>query len=178
MKVKEKIGIDVDLTVVDSVAPWKEWYRKLTGHDISDEIKITDYNLEKLMKLHKNPLEFWSKTDLYDNLEPIKNSVEVIKKLKEEGYIIIFVSACVPAHEQSKRKFLQRNFEFDGFISTNDKQFVDMDYFIDDYEKNLLTVSSFRNCKCFRIDSEVNFFTKSIFHGGSWKDFYKFVKEN
>jgi len=173
------IGIDVDLTVVDSVTPWKEWYKKLTGHDISDEIDTTDYNLEKLMKMHNDPLAFWRKSDLYDNLEAYKDAVEYINVLKEEGHIILFVSSCMPEHEQSKRMFLQRNFNFDGFISTHDKQYVDMDFFIDDYDKNLNAVSNFRSdCKCFRIDSEVNRSAPTKFRNGNWKQFYDFIQEN
>jgi len=129
------LAIDVDLTVVDTVTPWKEWYTNLTGHELG-EITSDSNDLETLMKNHNDPLQFWRKPDLYDNLKPLDGALEYIPKLKDLGLDIVFVSACMSEHEQSKRFFLQRNFPYmDGFISTGDKSFVRCDYFVDDYKK-------------------------------------------
>jgi hypothetical protein len=42
------------------------------------------------------------------------------------------VSHCVPEHEDSKIRFLKRNFKDYAFISTRDKGYVDYDLIVDD----------------------------------------------
>lgn len=172
------IGVDIDLTVVDSVTPWKDWYLKLTGHDLGDEISNVNNDLQALMHKHSDPLSFWKDTELYDDLTAFEDSIRILKKLHSEGYNIVFVSTCFPEHENSKKMFCQRNFPFmSGFISTADKQFVKMDYFIDDYKKNLRLVKSYQpECGVFHIRSDIN--SKSDeFTYGSWDDFYSFIYE-
>ena len=148
------LAVDVDLTVVDSVTPWLEWYKKLTGHDLG-KITNDNSNVEELMHNHNDPLSFWKKGDLYDDLEPIENTVEVLRKLSEH-MDIIFVSACFPEHENSKKMFLNRNFPFmKGFISTSDKQYVKCDYFIDDYYKYVKLIYD-TGVKCYQIKTDIN----------------------
>jgi len=178
MRFNKIIGVDVDLTVCDSVTPWKDWYRKLTGHDITDEISEVNNDLQDLMKHHSDPLSFWKKTDLYDNIKPYKEAVEVLTHLSELGYTIVFVSSCFPEHENSKKMFLKRHFPFaSGFISTSDKQFVQMDFFIDDYKKNLKLVQSHQpRCNCFHIKSGIN--KEDGFPFGDWEKFEEMVLQS
>jgi len=129
------IAIDVDLTVVDTVSPWKDWYHKLTGHDIG-EISSENNDLETLMKRHDDPLKFWRDPKLYDDLMALEPALYFIEKIHDLGVKVVFVSACMPEHESSKKFFLRRNFPYmEGFISTADKRFVKCDYFVDDYRR-------------------------------------------
>jgi len=171
------IGVDVDLTVVDTVSPWTEWYFKLTGHDIG-EITSENNDIENLMHNHSDPLLFWKDPKLYDELCPIYGAVETLQKLKDEGYEILFISSCFPEHETSKRLFLRRWFNFDhGFVSTSDKQYIKCDFFIDDFKKYCKLVSEKQpECKVFQINSGIN--NKSDFEFGNWDDFYDFVQKN
>lgn len=151
------IGIDVDLTVVDALTPWVEWYKDLTGHDISEEMLELDYGLEELMHQHASPLDFWKKSDLYDNLEPISSSKVNIDILSEH-FDIIFISACFPEHAQSKEYFLKRNFPYlKGFINTQSKGFVRCDYYVDDYGKYLKQVQDGNpDCITFQHETPLN----------------------
>lgn len=168
------IAIDVDLTVVDSVSPWKQWYTNLTGHDLG-EITSDSNDLETLMKNHNDPLQFWRKPDLYDSMEPIKEAVLYIGLLKDLGFTIIFVSACMPEHEQSKRFFLQRNFPYmDGFISTGDKSFIRCDYFVDDYKKYCRQMLP--HADVFHIKTEINSACDE-FPYVDWYQIYNSIKE-
>ena len=171
------IGVDIDLTIVDTLTPWIEWYKKLTGNDLKNDVVGMVYNIEDLMKSHRDPLEFWRRPDLYDDLEPIPDAVEVLNELKRQGHTIIFISSCFPEHENSKRYFLQRNFDFDGFISTSDKHFVKCDHFIDDYNKYLDKIKDFYpDTKTFRINTILNENNPSKHATGDWYDFLRFVK--
>ena len=136
------IAVDVDLTVVEMINSWVEWYYKKTGVKL-EEFKSKTWNIEELMIHHNDPMEFWKNPNLYDEVSPIENSVEVLRELSED-YDIVFVSHCLPEHENSKRYFIKRNFPFaKGFISTGDKGFVKCDIVIDDYIKYLSNFDDF-----------------------------------
>ena len=169
------IAVDVDLTVVDSVTPWKAWYTKLTGHDLG-EVTSENNNLEEMMKNHNDPMQFWRQPDLYDNLQPIKEAVRALKKLHNMGYKIIFVSACQPEHEVSKRMFLGRNFPYhDGFISTGDKKHVACDYFIDDYKKYCRQQND--RATVFQIKTELNSSSNGEFAYVDWEEIVEIMEE-
>ena len=134
---KKILGVDVDLTIVDTLTPWVEWYEQQTNHNISDKLNSLDYNIELLMNEHPTPLDFWKNRELYDNLKPFKESINVLDSLKEK-YDIIFISSCFKEHERSKENFLNKYFPFHSeFISTSEKGKINCDVMIDDYYKNL-----------------------------------------
>lgn len=137
MSRRKVILVDVDLTVVNPVVGWVGWYHNLTGHDIEDDMKDIEWNVDSLMHYHPDPLSYWKKPDLYDEMVPYPDAVKVLTALSS-WCDIVFVSHCFPEHETSKRFFCQRNFPFmSGFISTKEKKYVKGDFFIDDLEKNL-----------------------------------------
>jgi len=168
------IGVDVDLTVVDSVKPWKQWYKNLTGHDIG-EVTRENNDIEALMHQHSDPLSFW-KGPIYDDLEAFPEAIQVLTELHNRGYRIVFISACFPEHIESKRMMLMRNFKFPhGFISTHDKEYCKVDYFIDDYSKYCGKVSQYNpDCKVFQFKTEINT-NSGLYHYGSWEDFLVYV---
>jgi 5'(3')-deoxyribonucleotidase len=135
------IGIDVDLTLVNSLENWVLWYEHKTGHSLLNDFnKNIDHglNIQKLMIYHDSPLDYWKLPDLYDNLHPMDGCVQVVKYLQEIGHDIIFISYCVPSHIDSKTSFLNRNFGPDiKLIDTKHKEYVKMDMFIDDHSEFL-----------------------------------------
>ena len=73
------IAIDVDETVVDSRIP---------------------------IHTEEEAIAYFNQTDLYDNFEPIKDAVESIKKIKESGNVVVFITRCFENHKKSKLNFL------------------------------------------------------------------------
>lgn len=130
------IGVDVDLTVVNMLDKWVNWYYDETGHEITYFGELR-WNINYLMTEHPDPMSFWKNPNLYDNEPTLPNAKEVLGELSLK-HDIIFVSHCMPEHENSKRRFIQENFPFHkGFISTGDKGYVRCDVFIDDSGKML-----------------------------------------
>lgn len=136
---KKVIAIDVDLTVVDTLTPWLNWFYSKTLKRVENESR--SYNLEhEMIDLIKdsgvppfNPLAFWHQSNLYDNLPPLPGSVEAVNRMIEAGYTVVFVSSCVSAHTDSKIRFLQKHFHKDcKFIATFHKELVDYVLLIDD----------------------------------------------
>jgi 5'(3')-deoxyribonucleotidase len=171
---KPILAVDVDLTVVDTITHWLTWYKQITGHCIENDIFGQHYDIEKIMSMHLSPRDYWKLPDLYDKLEPIEGSVNALTKLSEK-YDIIFVSACFPEHEMSKKYFIQRNFPFyKGFISTNKKGYVMCDVFIDDYSKYLKQVQDLNpECLCIMHKSPLNQNLESDFPVMSWDEILK-----
>lgn len=135
------IAVDVDLTVVDSLTPWLEWFKKFTDKPVQNLTRT--YNLVPEMKAileadglknYLDPLSYWRHTDLYDELYPVEGSIEALYRAKRDGgHQIVFVSSCFPEHTQSKINFVDRFFPFnDGFVATHEKHFIAYDELIDD----------------------------------------------
>lgn len=135
------ITIDVDGVVVEPYYLWWQWmectcgvYRPMPERK-GDE--LVDYDLSKyfkkeLKKLRVDALDFWRGTDVYNFLRPMPGSVEVIKKLAEEGHKIMWATHCKGFHTRSKYRFIERNYPIKGFFATKEKHEIRTDVMIDD----------------------------------------------
>ena len=139
------IVVDVDLTVVRSDILW--WKELREGYELvwgtkAEQLRIgggdrfvKHYDLSKYFPDIPEELryKFWSKPNLYQELPPIKRSVETLKHFSDQGARIIFASYCKKGHFGSKYDWLKEHYPFmDGFIATKEKHFVKADVFIDD----------------------------------------------
>ena len=170
---RKVIGIDVDLTIVDTLTPWLEWYKEKTGEKIN--IDDIEYNVEKIMEKCDNPLKFWKREDLYDNLQPIEEAKKYIDILSNH-FDIVFISSTFGEHYKSKERFIERHFPYADFIATHTKKYIDVDYFIDDHKKYIDEVYEYaksrgRKVFCYRLKTMLN---KS---GLEWKEIFEDIKE-
>lgn len=137
--------IDCDQTVVDSAYAWYEWLEMMTRAGYSYDVVQKHYNFSDVYasvwldkEVAGHPYDFWRGKSVYDNLEPLKGSVEALQTLKNVGYDIVFVSAIKGNHTKSKWNFLQKHFPFmDAFIATKEKGYVRADLVIDDRNRFL-----------------------------------------
>lgn len=147
---KPIIGVDVDLTIIDIDLAWIEYVgKKLFPNNYGEafarvsfykkQYEDIPYNIADVFKeeLEKNPIDlydFWRSETLYNELEPIEDSVKVLKKLSKD-YRIVFCSAHKGWHAKSKYYFLNRWFPFhSGVILTQEKHMCckGWDVYIDD----------------------------------------------
>lgn len=143
------IGVDVDCCVVDMLTPWFNWFETQNRHLglRRPQFDQYTYRLDPVMDKMVHDIEnhnswssfsYWQKRNLYDDLVPVKGAEFWLKQLHDRGFKIVFVSLCVPEHEESKRNFLKKHFPYAaGFISTGDKQYTKYDIFIDDSAENI-----------------------------------------
>lgn len=133
------IAVDVDLTVVDTLTPWLEWFEKKTGKKVLNE--DGNYNLvpEMTELIYESgvrwfdPMEWWKNPHLYSNFSALPWSSYRLRQMSWAGWDVVFVSSCVPEHSRSKKEFIEDCFDFRrGFIDTHDKHFVNYDVLIDD----------------------------------------------
>lgn len=142
---KLTIAFDFDLTFVDSLGPWIGWVNNsgatppILWSDIQDKGDLVPFFESRGVSM---AWEYWLMADLYDNMKPMENAVEVLRVLKERGHTIICVSKCTPEHLESKKRMLDKYVPFiDGFVDTGDKQFVDFDVIIDDSDEMVLKIA-------------------------------------
>lgn len=110
------IGVDVDGVVVDTLSLYKEAAKHL-----------------------KDPLDYWRSEDLYDNLTPVKGSVEKLEQLSRY-FGIVFISRLKGSHHKSKVYFTKKWFPFqEGFIGTHEKYLMNNSVvaMFDDLPENL-----------------------------------------
>lgn len=164
-RLNKVIGVDVDLTVVNSALAWFTWLNEKCGQDLNfyeiwaDRMELP-YNISTLFDIPEglDPFDFWRKPDLYDDLESIPRSSKVIRKLYEMGYDIVFISYCFDCgtHSQSKVNFLKREFDFITekdfhFVQTRSKGVLSksLDYMVDDRIEFLNQMEDNVNCIMF-----------------------------
>ncbi len=131
---KQIIAVDIDNTVVNTGELWHLWLLSRFKQVRCFKPLKQPYNLTELFELPEgvDGFDFWRDPSLYNGLQPVKNSVEVLSKLSEK-YDIIFVSQAKGWHHKSKFKFIEKWFPFNkGLILTKEKNYVRCDYFIDD----------------------------------------------
>lgn len=174
------IGVDVDLTVVDTGMHWGSWLAyKGAKLDYAAMATAMDndcipYNLSKLAILPEaiDPLDFWRDPKLYDSLLPLDYAVSTLEALHNKGHKIVFVSAIKGDHHKSKYYFLKKHFPFlSGVVFTKEKHFVNLDVMIDDRCDVLNKFDGGKTCKI-RFDTvyEQSEKCEAHFVVKSWKD--------
>lgn len=138
------IGVDVDLTVVDSDNGLFDHCNFLTGlsrshESVTEHLGHVPYDFSVLYPelTDQQITRYWGGDDFYDSMLPIEGSVEALRRLSRK-HSIVFVSILTGNHHDSKLRFLKQHFPFAaGFIGTKQKHFARIDMLIDDRVENL-----------------------------------------
>ena len=131
------IVVDVDLTLVDTLTPWVEWWEFMTDSKfdwtkVGPDFSINDQLKTKMTR--KEYMVWWNRADLYDELKPHEGSRQLLRWYSALGYEIFFVSKCEPGHFQSKVRFLSKYFPFhSGLINTAAKHSIEADIYFEDH---------------------------------------------
>jgi len=160
---KKIMNVDVDLVVADSLPVWLQWFKKNSRDNIDFDFSWHDgpYHLSKTMKKHMDidPEEFWRTPDLYDYVDPMTGSEEVLRDLSEE-YDIRFITHSIYEHKQSKNLFLERHFPFnDGVyhVEAEEKWEFDADVWVEDRVDTIETlVQTQPDCHVFHMVNDLN----------------------
>ena len=139
------IGIDVDLVVCDPVDKWFDYMNNITGRYNKEkffaENKVIDYNLgEYFPELTKQEIMHYWSGEIYDDIKPYQDAVEVINNLSKK-HKIAFISYCKKGHFGNKVDCLKEWFDIPqehwSFYATKQKAGVRVDCMIDDRNSNL-----------------------------------------
>lgn len=135
------LACDVDGVVVDMFSRWYEYLRETTGLEVRKDFACKFYDLHTPFSeavSQELAWGWWKSFNLYDDVIPMEGAVEGLKKFKESGFDIVFVSHVEGVHGKSKHDMLREFFPFmDGFIATREKNYVRATVAIDDRLKHL-----------------------------------------
>lgn len=146
------IGVDCDMTVVDTGIAWIEWLNKSSKdeeeyrgfHDLMDKDGLIDYYVGGLfnnLKFGIDPMDFWRNKYLYHTLRPLSACEEVLQRQHQKGNDIVFISTLTGQHGSSKYDFLKHYFPYlNAVVFTKEKWAVKCDVLIDDRSNVLNTM--------------------------------------
>ena len=140
------IMVDIDgiLNTLDTTV--LEVYNEDSGDNLRPEA-ITEYHIEKFVKpeYRENFKNYFLDKRVWRRIEVVKYACEVLNKLWDEGYNLIFVTKTECENMVKKRNWLNRNFSFMGadnirkrLYSAPKKQLIRADIAIDDGLFNLV----------------------------------------
>lgn len=132
---------DVDGVVVDLSYKWYERLNYLTASSLTYEEVSQHYDYYKPFTefiTKEDAHSFWKQSNLYNEAVPLTGAVEFIAEFKKQGWDVVFASHTEGSHAKSKYDFLERHFEFDGFMATREKHFLRANIAIDDRAEHLV----------------------------------------
>ncbi|MNQ66025.1 putative 5'(3')-deoxyribonucleotidase [compost metagenome] len=87
-------------------------------------------------------MDWWRQQWLYQDMEPIEDSIDVLEELSE-WFDIVVVSASKAAHFKGKYHWVKNHFPFvKGFYATKEKGGIRADIAVDDRNEYLLQYDS------------------------------------
>lgn len=140
------IMVDIDgiLNTLDTTV--LEVYNEDSGDNLRPE-DVTEYHIEKFVKpeYRENFKNYFLDKRVWRRIEVVEYAREVLEKLWNEGYNLIFVTKTECENMVKKRNWLNRSFPFMGadnirkrLYSAPKKQFIRADIAIDDGLFNLI----------------------------------------
>lgn len=138
-----KIAIDIDNVVYTTTQAVVDQFNEYTGENLSIN-DILSYRIENYVapKHEKLVGALFCDKNTWKRVKVLPDCVEVVRRLFETGHEIYFATATIPENIYKKAKFLKRTFPFldidKCLISIRNKQLLNVDVLIDDYENNLI----------------------------------------
>ena len=181
----KKLYIDIDNTLINTIATITKlynedfkWYSKFEPVDWHT-VKTWDFEeLELASREYIN--HYFNQPRFFREVIFMDDVIEVIGRLYQKGYEIIFCSMCFSPNGRGKDWFLRGLFPYAKFINVNIKEFPDKSHidmtgsiFVDDDGKNLDTSNAdIKVCFGDILPWNENYDGDRCY---SWLDFEKFI---
>lgn len=173
-----KIGIDIDDTISNSYEAVKKVLLEESNYTINDD---DIYYRDPVV------LDYYSKSsdEISMIMDAKEDAVEVINKLKDEGYEIYFITSrnnnyFKDAYGVTHKWLTDKGFKFDGLIVGSSKKVLDCErlgitHFIDDSIDHVNEMID-KNIKGYIFTSHYNSRFNLEHRVNSWKEIYKIIK--
>lgn len=142
----ERIIIDMDEVIADTMGEMVEWYKREHGGDVDYGKMLVGAWIKGFPEQHQAMVwERLTSPGFFRHLPVMKDSVEVIRELNSR-YEVFIVSAATefPNSLKDKMDWLADHFSFLSWrqlVLCGDKKVIQGDYMIDDHVRNLVTFS-------------------------------------
>ena len=170
------IGIDVDSVIANLGEEWLRRYN-LDYNDSLTSDKITKWETHSFVKKEcgLKIYDYLKDPTLYDNVNPIEGSLEIIHQLKKDGHRVIYITTTpietpgVKFNWLVKHRYLNKD-ELHNYFEARDKSLIRADILLDD---NGETVKNFRHGISFCYDQPWNrHYDFGWYRVFNWEDFY------
>lgn len=144
---KEIIAVDQDFVLAKLTEKWIKYYNVIFEDDLKLE-DIKSWNIVEYVKPEAKEyiLNFLNLHKFYRDLEVVKDSQRVLKKLLKNYEIIIVTDPFTRMSFKSKYDWLGEHFPFipsQNYVFTGNKSIIRADYLIDDGVHNLESFSGY-----------------------------------
>lgn len=153
------IIIDIDNTLINTIATitnlYNEDFKFYSKFQFIDWHNVKTWDFEELELASREYINhYFNQPRFFREAVFMNNAVEVIERLYQRGYEIIFCSMCYSPNGRGKDLFLKELFPYAKFINVNIKEYPDKSHidmsgaiFLDDDGKNLETSNAmFKVC--------------------------------
>lgn len=178
---KYKIGIDLDCVLSDTTQQVVNLYNYYTGENLTLE-DITEWDFGKIIPpKYKNLIfDLFFNDKLWQNIKPLKNSEDIMFQLcMERMYDIYIITATYPQNAKVKIDWLMKNYpaiDIKNIIIAHNKQMIDVDLLVDDYEKNLIGGNYSKILLDYPWNRNINDKEHGILRVRNWNEIYKGIK--
>jgi len=138
---KIRVGIDLDNVIWDLTTPWLERFNHITGDWLKPE-DITTYDITEHMHKGNADILYYilEQSDFWDNVKPYDGVYETLRDFNRnfDVYIVTSTSYKIASRKLSRFLDLFPFMCYNQIITCHNKQMINVDWMIDDYEKNLV----------------------------------------
>jgi len=117
------LGVDIDLTIVNTGQGWEDYLKYYNGFAKVVEPKegeLLPYDLSEMYPNVAQPYDYWRTLD-YNQFKPLEGSVEALEKLSNY-FGIVFISRVKGTHGKSKYYWVKEHYPFmTDLITTHGK---------------------------------------------------------
>lgn len=169
------IALDVDDTVLDLMTKWLSLYNQRYG-DNKQKSDITQWNFSYLLKPECGDkiYEYLQYPNLYDDMEEIEGALDGVKKLRDMGHRIVYVTAGMAKGKYIRLKELGFLEKEEDYVEARDKSLILADLIIDDRPFNIW---QFKGKYGIVFDEPWSKDEDLEYHAKDWKEIVKLVKK-
>jgi 5'-nucleotidase len=137
---KDIIAVDVDDVVCDLISAWILRYDQDYKDNLTKE-SITDWNIGKfvLPSCGKKIYKYIEDPSIYNDCQPIENSLEAVNLLKTMGRVIFVTSPTIGCAGRKYVWLKDHGYidKLNDYVEARDKSLIKYSYLIDDNYKNI-----------------------------------------
>jgi 5'(3')-deoxyribonucleotidase len=170
------VMVDIDNILNDLTKKTIDLYNIRSGKNIklSD---ITTYSFFKCLPNDAEPMcKLFTEKELWDSLEPIESSQEVLKDIVDMGIEVYLATATDPVNFEWKCEWVKKHYPFistDNIIRIKNKSLLKCDVIIDDCLDNLINSDAEKICLYYPWNQSANI---NIHRAYSWIDILNIIE--
>lgn len=177
MSKKLRVCCDLDNILNNLTETLLEIYNKDNNDNLTIN-DITEYKIDKFTKQNVKITDYFKSDELWMRVLPIKQSQEYLKIINDD-YDLRIISASHLGDMPTKYRWIKVFFPFlkrQQIWTVFDKQWVDCDILIDDFEDNLIGGNYHKILLDYPFNRNIDDNQEGIYRAYNWQDIFMEIK--